>query len=83
MAYQAFRLSLTANNDNAEACCNLGVLEMRKGKTEQAKSLLQTAMNLGSYTFEPFYNYALLSYEVWTGITYVRLFTYDIAVLDI
>ena len=64
MAYQCFRLALAANNDHAEAYCNLGVLEMRKGNTEQAKSLIQSAMTLGFYTFEPFYNYALLSFEV-------------------
>lgn len=29
----------------------------------QAKTLLQTAMKFGDYTFEPFYNYALLCYQ--------------------
>ena len=35
MAYQCFRLSLSAHNDHAEAYNNLGVLEMRKGHVEQ------------------------------------------------
>ena len=35
LAYQCFRLALVANNDHAEAYNNLGVLEMRKGHTEQ------------------------------------------------
>ena len=35
LAYQCFRLALASNNDHAEAYNNLGVLEMRKGHTEQ------------------------------------------------
>lgn len=38
MAFQCFRLALTANNDHAESYCNLGVLEMRKGNNEQVHS---------------------------------------------
>lgn len=34
LAYQCFRLSLSSNNDHAEAYNNLGVLEMRKGHIE-------------------------------------------------
>ena len=37
LAYQCFRLALASNNDHAEAYNNLGVLEMRKGHTEQVK----------------------------------------------
>jgi tetratricopeptide repeat protein 8 len=34
LAYQAFRLALSNNNDHAEAYNNLGVLEMRKGHVD-------------------------------------------------
>lgn len=40
LAYQCFRLALASNNDHAEAYNNLGVLEMRKGHTEQVKPVL-------------------------------------------
>ena len=38
---QCFKLSLTANNDHAESYNNLGVLEMRKGRVEQARAFFQ------------------------------------------
>uniref|UniRef100_A0A915K966 Tetratricopeptide repeat protein 8 n=1 Tax=Romanomermis culicivorax TaxID=13658 RepID=A0A915K966_ROMCU len=31
MAYQCFTLALSSDQQHAEACCNLAVLEMRKG----------------------------------------------------
>ena len=38
LAYQCFRLALSANNDHSEAYNNLGVLEMRKGHAEMVTS---------------------------------------------
>ena len=35
MAYQCFKLSLTANNSHSEAYNNLGVIEWRRGRGEQ------------------------------------------------
>ena len=46
LAYQCFRLALTSNSDHAESYNNLGVLEMRKGRVEQARAFFQTAASL-------------------------------------
>ena len=35
MAYQCFKLALTANNSHSEAYNNLGVIEWRRGRGEQ------------------------------------------------
>ena len=35
LAYQCFRLSLSADNNHAESFNNLGVLELRKGNVDQ------------------------------------------------
>lgn len=53
MAYQCFRLALSANHDNAEACCNLAVLEMRKGNSDQVnlKFFLYSALTKMCYLF--------------------------------
>lgn len=51
LAYQCFRLALASNNDHAEAYNNLGVLEMRKGHTEQVqKNLLSYSQNLNNWS---------------------------------
>ena len=39
LAYQAFRLALSNNNDHSEAYNNLGVLEMRKGHVDMVSYL--------------------------------------------
>ncbi|NXD34302.1 TTC8 protein, partial [Copsychus sechellarum] len=64
LAYQCFKLSLVNNNDYAEAYNNLAVLEMRKGRTEQAGALLQTASSLAPHMYEPHFNIAILSEKV-------------------
>ena len=61
LAYQCFKLALTANNDHAESYNNLGVLEMRKGRVEQARAFLQTAASLAPHMWECNYNYAALA----------------------
>ncbi|RMB98834.1 hypothetical protein DUI87_25053 [Hirundo rustica rustica] len=64
LAYQCFKLTLVNNNDYAEAYNNLAVLEMRKGRTEQARALLQTASSLASHMYEPHFNVAILSEKI-------------------
>jgi tetratricopeptide repeat protein 8 len=38
LAYQAFKISVSSNPNHAESYNNLGVLELRKGNLDQAKS---------------------------------------------
>ncbi|KAI0220196.1 Tetratricopeptide repeat protein 8 [Lamellibrachia satsuma] len=64
LAYQCFRLALSANNNHAEAYNNLGVLEMRKGHIEQARAFFQAAFNLAPHMFEPHYNFASMSESI-------------------
>ena len=61
LAYQCFRLALTADHNHAEAFNNLGVLEMRRGKVEQARAFFVTAASLSPHLFEPNFNTASLS----------------------
>jgi tetratricopeptide repeat protein 8 len=46
-----------------------GVLEMRKGHTEQARAFFQTAASLGPAMFEANYNYARFSKQLVRQIT--------------
>uniref|UniRef100_A0AAR2KFY3 Tetratricopeptide repeat domain 8 n=1 Tax=Pygocentrus nattereri TaxID=42514 RepID=A0AAR2KFY3_PYGNA len=64
LAYQCFKLALAFNNDHAEAYNNLAVLELRKGRIEQAKAFLQTAASLAPHMYEPHFNFAILSDKV-------------------
>ncbi|XP_069049261.1 tetratricopeptide repeat protein 8 isoform X1 [Lepisosteus oculatus] len=64
LAYQCFKLALANNNDHAEAYNNLAVLELRKGRVEQAKAFLQTASSLAPHMYEPHFNFAALSDKV-------------------
>ncbi len=61
LAYQCFRLALTSDHNHAEAFNNLGVLEMRRGKVEQARAFFTTASSLAPHLFEPSYNLSSLS----------------------
>ncbi|XP_054828672.1 tetratricopeptide repeat protein 8 isoform X3 [Eublepharis macularius] len=64
LAFQCFKLALTNNNDHAEAYNNLAVLEMQKGRIEQARVFLQTASSLAPHMYEPHFNIAVLSDKV-------------------
>ncbi|XP_018085896.1 tetratricopeptide repeat protein 8 isoform X2 [Xenopus laevis] len=64
LAYQCFKLTLSNNNDHAEAYNNLAVLEMRKNRVEQARALLQTASSLAPHMYEPHINFAFLSEKI-------------------
>ena len=61
LAYQCFRLALTSNHNHAESFNNLGVLEMRRGRVEQARAFFTTASALAPHLFEPNYNMASLA----------------------
>ncbi|XP_039507018.1 tetratricopeptide repeat protein 8 isoform X1 [Pimephales promelas] len=64
LAYQCFKLALAFNNNHGEAYNNLAVLELRKGRIEQAKAFLQTAAALSPHMYEPHFNFATLSEKV-------------------
>ncbi|XP_077588013.1 tetratricopeptide repeat protein 8 isoform X1 [Stigmatopora nigra] len=64
LAYQCFKLTLTYNNDHAEAYNNLAVLELRKGRVEQSKAFLQTAATLSPHMYEPHYNLSILCEKI-------------------
>ena len=52
------------DSNHAESFNNLGVLELRKGNIESAKSNFMTSAEMAEHTFEPFYNNALLSFKL-------------------
>merc|ERR1711920_25963 len=64
LAYQAFKIAVSADSNHAEAYNNLGILELRKGNIDQAQAHFSTAEQFGDYMFEPSYNKALLSYKM-------------------
>lgn len=64
LAHQCFRLALASNNDHAEAYNNLGVLELRKGRVDQARAFFQSSQSLAPHMFEAHYNFASLSDQV-------------------
>lgn len=64
MAYQCFKLALASNNDHAEAYNNLGVLEWRRGRGEQALACFQSSCHLAPHLYEPHYNTATASEKV-------------------
>lgn len=61
LAYQCFRLTLSNNNDHAEAYNNLGVLELRKGHVDMARAFFQAAYVISPHMYEPHYNWAALA----------------------
>uniref|UniRef100_A0A671KYR4 Uncharacterized protein n=1 Tax=Sinocyclocheilus anshuiensis TaxID=1608454 RepID=A0A671KYR4_9TELE len=64
LTYQCFKLALAFNNNHGEAYNNLAMLELRKGRIEQAKAFLQTAASLSPHMYEPHFNFAMLSDKV-------------------
>ena len=64
LAYQAFKISVSMDSNHAESYNNLGVLELKKGSFEQARSNFQLAERLGPHLFEPTYNSALICHDV-------------------
>ncbi|CAM9659200.1 unnamed protein product, partial [Phaeothamnion confervicola] len=56
LAYQAFKIAVSVDPNNAESFCNLAVLELRKRNVDAARACLKTAQRLASHLYEPFYN---------------------------
>ncbi len=63
LAHQAFKISVSMNTKHAESFNNLGVLELRKGNPEQAKSNFALASQLADYLYESQFNEALFAYK--------------------
>lgn len=64
MAQRCLQLALAANPDHAESLCNLGIIYMRSGYLDRARNLFTNAGNKAPHMFEPFFNLALLNYQV-------------------
>jgi hypothetical protein len=56
LAYQAFKIAVSINSHHAESFNNLGVLELRKGNIDQARSNFTTAYQIAPFMFESFFN---------------------------
>ena len=52
------------DNTQSEACNNLGVMEMKRGNIEQARTCFESAAKLSSASFEPCFNAALLAFKL-------------------
>ena len=61
LGYQAFQLALISDNNHAEAYNNLAILEIRKGKAEQARAYFMSAITINQELYEAHYNLAILS----------------------
>ena len=64
LAYQGFKIAISVDSNHAEAYANLGVLELRKGNIDAARSNFSTAQELAPHMFEPFFNGALLAFKL-------------------
>ena len=64
LAYQAFKISISVDSNHAESFANLGVLELRKGNIEAARSNFRQVQTMAPHMFEPFFNGALLAYKL-------------------
>ena len=64
LAYQAFKISISVDSSHAESYANLGVLELRKGNIEAARSNFRAVQTMAPHMFEPFFNGALLAYKL-------------------
>lgn len=64
LAGQCLRLAISADSSHAPAYNNLGVLELRRGRVNEARAFFQAAASLAPYLFEPYFNHAALSNKV-------------------
>mmetsp|Transcript_14346 Transcript_14346/g.34067 ORF Transcript_14346/g.34067 Transcript_14346/m.34067 type:complete len:509 (-) Transcript_14346:210-1736(-) len=64
LAYQAFKIAISVDSNHVESYANLGVLELRKGNIDAARSNFQTVQEMAPYMFEPFFNGALLAFKL-------------------
>lgn len=63
LAYQALQVAVAADGNHAESFSNLGVLEMRRGALDAAKTNFVNAARLGPHLFEPAFNAALVCHR--------------------
>ena len=61
---QAFKISISVDSSHAESYANLGVLELRKGNVDAARSNFHAVQGMAPHMFEPFFNGALLAYKL-------------------
>mmetsp|Transcript_4875 Transcript_4875/g.2721 ORF Transcript_4875/g.2721 Transcript_4875/m.2721 type:complete len:123 (-) Transcript_4875:116-484(-) len=64
LAIYAFKVALAHDSLHAESYCNLGVLELRRGNTQEARNYFESAIKQNEFLYEPFYNTALLAYKL-------------------
>ena len=64
LAYQAFKIAISVDNNHAESYNNLGVLELIKKNVDQARINFDAAKRLAPHAFEGFYNSGLLAYKM-------------------
>ena len=63
LGYQCLKIAISSNQNHAESFNNLGVLELRKGDSEQAKSNFMQGAKISAFLFEPCYNSAYLMFK--------------------
>ena len=63
LAYQSLKIAISYNGGHFESLNNLGVLEIKKGNLSQAKSNYLLACKNTDFSFESYYNYAVLNYK--------------------
>ena len=61
LAFQAFKVATACDPGHSESLCNLGVLELRKGRADQARAAYAAAGRAAEWMFEPAFNAALLA----------------------
>lgn len=64
LAYQAFKVAISVDPNNAESYNNLGILELRKGNIQVSRSHFLSAQKLGGHLYEPFYSGALVAFKL-------------------
>jgi tetratricopeptide repeat protein 8 len=63
LAYQALKITIAHNPEHFEAFNNLGILEIKKGNMDQAKSNFLLACKNTDFSFEPYFNYSSMKYK--------------------
>jgi tetratricopeptide repeat protein 8 len=63
LSYQAFKVCVSIDPCHGEALNNIGVLEMRRQKTDAARTYFTLTQETNSQLFEPHYNAALMAYR--------------------
>ena len=64
LAEQAFKIAVSVDANHSESFNNMGVLDLRAGKVDQAIANFQTAHELLEFAHEPLYNAALTAFKL-------------------